>query len=291
MYQDYPKNSFKEFFLKANGRFSRETFVIAYTVLLLFAFLGLFVLQKVLDLILPGFLVSIIILIACFYLIYAHFAVCAKRFHDLNLSGWYSLLAFFFPPFLIYLAFKKGSSGENRYGEPFNLDYSGPSFILKACYAILLIYSIISIVFFLGLFMGSFFAGNKIKSISNTGQGIQQMMNMAPKAYKEAVKKPRSVGVLFIDNKYAGAGAPIKPDRIVVFGSNLKKAIQVSLSMKKKVEIRFSDNSSANLTRLLVSNDSASVQLSVFLIDSPIGVPGDLGEKNKKLLDEMNAFQ
>jgi uncharacterized membrane protein YhaH (DUF805 family) len=50
---------------------------------------------------------------------YSSFAVCVKRIHDLNGSGWKSLLLLiplFSLVFWIYLGSKRGTQGENRFG-------------------------------------------------------------------------------------------------------------------------------------------------------------------------------
>ena len=62
------------------------------------------------------------------------------------------------------------------------------------------------------------------------------------------------------------------------------------LLQNKKVVIRFSDNSKASITRLITSDDSLSVQIAVFEINQDIGAPAELGDKNKKLLENINAF-
>jgi len=49
-----------------------------------------------------------------------YFPLAVRRLHDLNESGWYVLLTF--APFgqllILWLMFKKGTPGINRYGEP-----------------------------------------------------------------------------------------------------------------------------------------------------------------------------
>ena len=49
-----------------------------------------------------------------------YFPLAVRRLHDLNESGWYVLLTF--APFgqllILWLMFKKGTSGINKYGEP-----------------------------------------------------------------------------------------------------------------------------------------------------------------------------
>lgn len=49
-----------------------------------------------------------------------YFLLAIRRLHDLNASGWYVLLTFVpFGQFLIlWLMFKKGTVGSNKYGEP-----------------------------------------------------------------------------------------------------------------------------------------------------------------------------
>jgi uncharacterized membrane protein YhaH (DUF805 family) len=48
-----------------------------------------------------------------------YFPLAVRRFHDLNASGWWVLLSFL--PFgqvvILWLMFKKGTSGINKYGE------------------------------------------------------------------------------------------------------------------------------------------------------------------------------
>lgn len=52
-------------------------------------------------------------------LFFQYFPLAVRRFHDINSSGWYVLLTF--APFgqlvILWLMFKKGTSGINDYGE------------------------------------------------------------------------------------------------------------------------------------------------------------------------------
>lgn len=42
-----------------------------------------------------------------------------RRFHDMNLSGWWFILAILFPPFVtLVLCFWPGTRGYNRFGSP-----------------------------------------------------------------------------------------------------------------------------------------------------------------------------
>jgi len=49
-----------------------------------------------------------------------YFPLSVRRLHDINESGWYSLLTFvpISQFFILYLMFKKGTPGPNKYGEP-----------------------------------------------------------------------------------------------------------------------------------------------------------------------------
>jgi uncharacterized membrane protein YhaH (DUF805 family) len=53
-------------------------------------------------------------------LILQYFPLAIRRLHDLNISGWWILISFIPSGQLIilWLMFKKGSSGTNKYGEP-----------------------------------------------------------------------------------------------------------------------------------------------------------------------------
>ena len=285
MYEESVKSGIKELFFNAQGRFSCETFVVSYTALSLFVIVVSPLFYMLCEFLFPGFLSGLVILIYGVYLLYAHFAICIKRLHDLNLTGWLSFLTLLFPFsifFIAYLALKKGISRSNNYGRPLN--YTGPSVLLKVSYIFLALYALITCVL-----LYYFLAGVKT---SVTGYKNISMSQKSFNKIKEEIKKsPRSMGVLFIDNQFAGAVAPIAKDRVLVIGVNFKKAILEGLSAGKKVRVRFMDKKSANITRLLVFNDSPKVQMSVFLIDPPIGVSVDMGEQNKKLLNEMNAFQ
>jgi uncharacterized membrane protein YhaH (DUF805 family) len=51
---------------------------------------------------------------------FQYFPLAVRRLHDLNSSGWYVLITFL--PFgqllILWLMFKKGTPGPNKYGEP-----------------------------------------------------------------------------------------------------------------------------------------------------------------------------
>lgn len=287
--EDSLLDKIKEVFFNSKGRFSRETFAITFTGLLLFASITSPLLYKLCGLFLPIFLVNLIALGYVGYLTYAFFIIYIKRLHDLNLTGWLSLIILF--PFLnffftIYLCIKDGSPGQNKYGD--SLLYDGPSVLLFFCYAVLGLYAI-------GTGVGLIY-WKKMRNIPHTGEGVQQVMNIIPKnlmseKIKEDLKNnPRSMGLLFIDNQFTAPVVSITKTRVLIRGIHVYKMIRIALRSGKRLEIRFSDNSVANVTKFIASDDSLSVQMAVFEIDKSLGTPAPLHEENRKLLENINAF-
>lgn len=52
------------------------------------------------------------------YIFYQYSSIICKRLHDLDVSGWWCMWYFLFPPIQIALCFFKGTPGPNRYGQP-----------------------------------------------------------------------------------------------------------------------------------------------------------------------------
>ena len=281
-------NKIKETFFDPTDRFSRETFSITLVALLLFSSITSPLLYKLCGLFLPFILVILLALIYVGYITYAFFVLYIKRLHDLNLSGWLSLLILF-PGinffFTAYLCVKKGTPESNNYGD--SLTYAGPSVLLFLCYAVLGLYA-----FGIGV---SWFYWKKLRNIPNTGQGVQQMLNVTKGLMPEEIQQelkdnPRAMGLLFIDDQFTTPVVSITQTRMLIRGIDMGKMVKVALYDGKKLEIRFSDNTVANITKFIASDDSLSVQMAVFEIDKPLGTPAKLHEENRKLLEKMNAF-
>ena len=60
------------------------------------------------------------IVISMYLAIIQYFPLAIRRLHDLNASGWYVLLTFvpFGQLLILWLMFKKGTDGPNKYGPP-----------------------------------------------------------------------------------------------------------------------------------------------------------------------------
>lgn len=278
----------KDIFLNHRDRFSRETFVITFTALLVFMFVTSPLLYKLCGLFLPMFIIILLGIGYVAYMIYAMFVLCIKRLHDLNMTAWLSILILIFPfnvLFVGYLCFKKGEPGRNNYGDP--LDYEGPSFLLFICYAVLCLYA-------LGIGVGLFYA-KKLRNIQNTAVGVKQMIGVLPKIAQKQIQEelknnPRAMGALFINDQLTSAAVSITASRVLVRGTDVKRTINIALREKKRVEVRFPDNSLANITKFISSDDSLSVQMAVFEIDKAIGTPAKLSDRNRQLLEKINAF-
>ena len=161
MYSNSLKSNIKNLFFNAYGRLSRENFVVAFAIVALFTIMTP-IFTRLCGALFPGFLAGFIALACWIYIIYAHFVICIKRLHDMNLTGWLSIfvLPLYIP--VVFLVLKKGNPESNQYGEPSN--YTGEPFILKASYVILALYSIGAFAVF-----GSFFLGLGAGIFAGTG--------------------------------------------------------------------------------------------------------------------------
>ena len=108
-------NLIKETYFNHTGRFSRKQFIIAEVLLILstFFFIPFFRLLCVF-----GRLQGVLIIIWLLSIIYAHSVIAIKRLHDIDLSGWFSILVYI--PYLgvlfyIYLILKKGDNQKNQF--------------------------------------------------------------------------------------------------------------------------------------------------------------------------------
>lgn len=115
------KETWKQKFFSTKGRINRKTYLlrglaIQAVMCLLDNVLGLSALgmffsgQEAIGLAL--FLLIAVIGIA---VIYSGICLGIRRWHDLNKSGWYSLLCLLIIP-AIYIIFAKGTDGPNKYG-------------------------------------------------------------------------------------------------------------------------------------------------------------------------------
>lgn len=106
-------------FFSAQGRMKRREYIVGTGWLFLaviVAFFGLALLTSVPALRALGVVAFAGMFLASFW---AGFVLCIKRFHDLNLSGWLSILTLV--PYINLIVFailflKKGTEGHNKYG-------------------------------------------------------------------------------------------------------------------------------------------------------------------------------
>lgn len=277
----------KEHLFNPNGRFSREAFAVSYGGLVLFSTLTGPLLLKLCNMLLPFFLVFLLTAAYVIYVLYAMCVVCIKRVHDLNLPGWYGVVIVLTPLNILllpYLILKKGNPVENDYGEPQR--YKSKPLFLYGSYAFCFLY--------MAGWATSIFLWTQTKDIKDNPQQIQTKVSQSPlfpKKLKEELKnKPRAVGSVSIEGRFATLAVTITQNRILVQGTNFQKPIQQALSQGQAVTIQFSDNSSANITRFIGADESLKVQMSVFEMDKAIGTPGRLNQRNREILERINAF-
>ena len=114
----------KEKFFSYNGRLNREPYILRITAVTLVYIADLTALlyidtiptRELTDF---GFFLGIVLLIALIILAGSIFCLAIRRLHDLDKSGWWVLLSFV--PIInfvlgLYLMFKKGMEGNNRFG-------------------------------------------------------------------------------------------------------------------------------------------------------------------------------
>lgn len=103
---------------------------LAYLAGMLISWGGFYLIGEIGKILPKSSLISIVEIIILLCLFWFMFSVFARRLHDLNKSGWLSLLVFV--PLAnvimgIFLLFKPGSHEENKYGTP----SQGGKFIFK----------------------------------------------------------------------------------------------------------------------------------------------------------------
>lgn len=106
-------------FFTIKGRSSRKEYIVKFFLILLFGFTSDYT-KKYTDNKIIEFLHVFVLGSALVAMILQYIPLAIRRLHDLNASGWYVLLTFVpFGQFLIlWLMFKKGTPGPNKYGEP-----------------------------------------------------------------------------------------------------------------------------------------------------------------------------
>lgn len=108
-------------FFTTKGRSSRIEYSIKFIITFFIFIVGIYTknyIEKENNL--SSILFLLIIVFFMYISIFQYLPLAIRRLHDLNASGWYVLLTFApFGQFLIlWLMFKKGTEGPNKYGNP-----------------------------------------------------------------------------------------------------------------------------------------------------------------------------
>ena len=109
---------FDKFFV-FKGRSSRKEYIIKLLLTVIVFLIWGYTVDSVSSI---GIFYSVYLCSLLFFMIIMflqYFSLAVRRFHDINISGWHVLLTF--APFgqlvILWLMFKKGTSGTNKYGE------------------------------------------------------------------------------------------------------------------------------------------------------------------------------
>ena len=114
------KESWKQKLFSSKGRINRLNYLLYNIALHIVASIAQFIFITALAFIAEDsaiigvilFILTSVLVIAC---IYSGICLTIKRWHDLNKSGWYTLLCLLIIP-AIYIIFAKGTDGPNQYG-------------------------------------------------------------------------------------------------------------------------------------------------------------------------------
>lgn len=103
------------------GRSNKKEYIINISIFVLLILVRIYFFDQYRGVEKSNLIIILNIFTACLLLLWIiqYFSLAIRRLHDLNTSGWYVLLTFIpFGQFLIlWLMFKKGTEGTNRYGE------------------------------------------------------------------------------------------------------------------------------------------------------------------------------
>ncbi len=106
-------------FFTFKGRSSRKEYVVKLLLTTIVFFIGGYTVDSVSSIGIFDSVYLCSLLFCMIIMLFQYFPLAVRRFHDINSSGWYVLLTF--APFgqlvILWLMFKKGTSGANKYGE------------------------------------------------------------------------------------------------------------------------------------------------------------------------------
>lgn len=106
-------------FFTTKGRGSRKEYIVKFIAILVFGLTSDYT-QKYTDNRIIEFLHVFVLGSVVIIMILQYIPLAIRRLHDLNASGWYILLSFvpFGQLLILWLMFKKGTDGPNKYGDP-----------------------------------------------------------------------------------------------------------------------------------------------------------------------------
>lgn len=114
------QETWKQKFFSTKGRINRLNYLLRGIALQLIVsvaqFMSIFALTLMeMDAAIIGGLLLLLMIAFVILCMYSGICLTIKRWHDLNKSGWYSLLGILIIP-VFYIIFAKGTDGPNKYG-------------------------------------------------------------------------------------------------------------------------------------------------------------------------------
>ena len=275
----------KGIFLGCHGRISAPTFVAAVGGLLFVSSFS-FVILKFLCILLPHPLDVICMIGFTLTIIYSFFVLTMKRCHDLNLSGWFSLLMnipILNVFFLLYLLFKSGPPMGNRFGSPNT--YSLPKFYIILGYLITCLSLVTSLIVPMYLSLSGI-------DKNSTTLDVLSVLPL-PESLRDAIFQNESVVVISSGERDIAIGFFISEDRFVVRGAASRLALQKELDRNISLKAtRGGSEDMAYISRFIASDQQEGLlQTAVFEVDKPIGKPVHIDDKDKVHLQQMKAFK
>jgi len=104
---------------KLKGRSCRKEYIARLLLTIVVCLIWTYSVDSIKEVSIYTVLYKLILLCAMVTMLFQYFPLSVRRLHDLNSSGWYVFLTFvpFCQFFILWLMFKEGTEGTNRYGE------------------------------------------------------------------------------------------------------------------------------------------------------------------------------
>ncbi len=258
----------KNLYLSFKGRISSQMYFVGIAALILI----FLIILKTIPFTTPALLsVKFLIILAVFTIFSLMLTI--KRLHDINMSGWFSLL--FFVPILggffwIYMAFKQGDKGSNEFGETDDFEVSRGLFYLSIAFTIC------------GSVYSAFVMEEKNQPPGSTKE-LKQFISQLPKPFRKTLKI-ESLVIVKIGKKTA-LGSFLTEDRIFIDYSMKDHIDKIGIN---QIKVITSDEKVLNVIKVI--SEDRNFHKIVLSVNKAVGIPSKLRKENRKKFEAMGAF-